>query len=639
MGTETTFAGLIAAPESEKVFLCEAKPGEVATNFTLTPAQTYTYQLAYLNETVTLADSTTETIRKAVVACELDGVTLLAKTSIATVEATAGTYWHDTANGLLYIHPPDDGSPNHHTVIVFFWVYFATKGIILNSQYYEPYIAEKGIPAISQETQSIHWGASQISAAAVILVNNRGFFDQIARRWIWNNKDIKLLLGGDSLAYAEYTLIFAGRIMQAAFTKAEFSLDIESKSFALLRSLPINNFWKSTWANLDPAAEGKPIPYYWGSYSATQAPIVTCINTAYDPNNSQWKICDCAYHAIKDITQVYINHSAGAGWETIAHANEDLANATFTIGVIPVSGTTQVKVAFEGYHSGGVLIEGAPEIAEDLLLNQCGYAAADLLASSFTASKATSACALNAAVEAVTQALTVIETICQSDLAFFDEDGAGLLRYRTWEPLVSGTLPVLAKEDILEPPEILDDSSQLYSAVKVGYSWQGATKELLYTSASNDESRYKYNRNDFLMINTYLRSKTDADELAGRLNWITRSPSPVISLSLKAEIINKNLGDKVKVTLARAPYSTAGGYVEREFEIISKDVSCFPLLVKLRARDAMDFGADVGFWMAVTAPAWAAATAAERENSGFWADANGLIDPADAASKNKSLWW
>jgi len=180
MGTLTTFAELIAAPQSEKVFLCEAKPAEQVTNFALTAAQTYTYELAYLNETVTLADASTEIVRKAVATLELDGTALTALGSIAAVEAAAGSYWHDTANSLLYIHPTDNGSPNHHTVIVYFWVYFATKGIVLDSRYYEPYIAENGIPSLSQESQEIHWGSSQISSGSVILLNSRGFFDQIA---------------------------------------------------------------------------------------------------------------------------------------------------------------------------------------------------------------------------------------------------------------------------------------------------------------------------------------------------------------------------------------------------------------------------------------------------------------------------
>jgi hypothetical protein len=506
-------------------------------------------------------------------------------------------------------------------------------------QHYEPYIAADGIPAISQETQQIHWGASQISSGSVKMENGRGFFDQIAKRWIWNNKDIKLLLGGDSLAYAEYTSLFAGKIMQATFTKNNFTLDIESKAFALLRLLPINNFWVSTWAELDPAAEGKPIPYYWGSYSAAQAPLVTCIDQNYDANSSQWKICDCTYHAIKSITQVYIDYGAGGGWETIAHANEDLANATFTIETKPVLGTTRVKVAFEGYHSGGTLIDGAPEIVEDILLNQCGYAAADLNSTSFTNSKAASVYSLNVAIESEESALDVIEKICQSDLAFFDEDGAGLLRYRTWEPAVTGTLPVLAKEDILDPPEIVEDTSQLYWKIRAGYSWLGETGDRLYTEASNTASKYKYNRSEHLTIDTYLRTKADADILAQRLNWITRAPSPIISLKLKAGIIDKTLGAKIKVTLARAPVETAGGFDERTFEIISKEVSCFPLFTNIKGRDLMGYGNDVGFWMGDTAPAWAAATAQEKEDSGFWCDDDGYCLTADSASINKSLWW
>jgi hypothetical protein len=642
MGAETTFAGLIAAPQSEKVFLCEAKPGELVTNFTLTTAQTYTYQISYLNETITLADLKTETTRKAVVACELDGVALLVKTSIATVEATAGTYWHDTANALLYIHPPDDGSPNHHTVIVYFWVYFATKGIVLNSLYYEPYIAESGIPQIKQESQSIHWGASQISSGSVLLLNNRGYFDQIAKRWIWNNKDIRILLGGDSLAYAEYTCIFAGRIMQSSFTKTEFSLSIESKSFALLRTLPINSFWATTWPHLDPAAEGKPLPYYWGIYSAAQAPIVTCIDSEYDINNNifQFKICDCAFHAIKDITQVYIDYGDGVGWQAIAHANEDLTNATFTITAPAfVLGTSRVKVAFEGYHSGGVIIDGAPEFVEDLLLNQCGYVAADLNTTSFTSSKTTSTCVLNVPVEAETDALAIIETACQSDLAFFDEDGDGLLRYRTWTPSATGTVPVLAKEDILESPAIVDDTSQLYWKVKASYSWMGETGESLYTEASNSESKYKYGRDDFLTIISYLRGKADADEVAARINWVTRNPSPMITLKLKAGLIDNTLGDKLKVTISRAPFSAVGGYTERVFEIISKQVSCFPLFVTLKGRDLMDWCIDVGLWTAATAPDYDDATQQEKEASGFWCDDNGYCLTADSASLNKSLWW
>ena len=603
---------------------------------------TSTYEKAYLNETITLADSKTETIRKVIAAMEEDGSAYTSRASVALVDANASSFYHDTTNGILYAHASDGGTPDDFTMIGYFWLYFATQAINLNSMFYEPYIAERGIPKISQSTPDIHWGISKIGSGAIVFNNGRGYFDQIARNFIWHNKQAKILLGGDSLAYSEYATLFTGRIVDTNFSKREFSVDLRSNSFDLLRTLPINDFWASTYANLDPSAEGRPIPYYYGSYSAAQAPLVTCINTAYAGNTYQFKICDTTAHEIKSITQVYVDYGDGAGWQTIVHANEDLAAATFTINTASfVVGTSRVKVAFEGYHVASVLIEGAPEIAEDILTNLCGYAAADLNAASFTASKALSDVTLNVPIEAVTSALTIIETICKSDLAFFDEDGDGLLRYRTWEPSATGTIPVIDYMDILEDqvPSVKDDTSRLFWKVKVGYGYLCNQGEHLYVEESTAASKYKYAKNEVLTHETYLRTSAQATTLAARINWVTRDPSPTLNVLLKAVQINKLLGDKIKVTLARAPYGTAGGFDERIFELIGKDFSCFPVKMTLTGRDIMDFGNNVGFWMADTAPAWAAATAQERDDSGFWCDANGYAVAGDETSKNKSLWW
>jgi hypothetical protein len=173
----------------------------------------------------------------------------------------------------------------------------------------------------------------------------------------------------------------------------------------------------------------------------------------------------------------------------------------------------------------------------------------------------------------------------------------------------------------------------------VGYGYLCEEQTYLYAESSKVESRYKYGKSEILTHDTYLRNSVDAMTLAGRLNFVTRDPSPILKVLLKAVQINKLLGDKIKVTLDRAPCGTAGGFNERIFELIGKDLSCFPLKMTLTGRDLLEFGSNVGFWMAATAPAWAAATAAEREVSGFWSDADGLIDPADPATKNQSLWW
>jgi hypothetical protein len=600
-----------------------------------------TYYAAYLNETVTLADSSTEIIRKSVIALDGDGAAFTAATTIGGVEDVESTYYHDTTNSLLYVHMADSGSPGNNTVIAYFWIYFSTKGIILNSLYYEPYIASNGIPSISTSLSELHYGTAIIGAGSVVMLNGRGYFDQIARTFLWTNKTIRLLLGGDSLAYAEYTAIFTGKIRQTTFTKNEFSLEVVSSSHDLMRTIPVLTYWTSTYASLDPMAEGTPIPYFWGSYTAAQAPLCTCINTAYGANVYQFKVCDTTYHAIKSITQVYIDYGAGVGWQTIAHSNEDLALATFTISSATfVVGVSRVKVAFEGYHVASVLIEGAPEIVEDLLLNQCGYVAADLDSTSFTASKTESTFLLNVHVINQESALSVIEQICASDIAYFDENGAGQLRYRTYSPAITSSgLTVLDSTDILETPIIFEDFSEVYYRVKVGYSYYCWDGRYVYAEETSYSSLYKYKKREILHIQTFLRSASNAGDLCDKYSMLVKDLVTQVRIKLKISQVQKLLGDQFKLTLARAPYATAGGYSERVFEIKGTTLSCFPLTLELTARDSADFFLDIGVWMADAAPAWGAATQAEKDVSGFWCDASGYCDTADTSSFEKSRWW
>lgn len=45
-----------------------------------------------------------------------DGISLTEKTSIATVEATASTWWYDSTNNILYVHCSDDADPDTHEI-------------------------------------------------------------------------------------------------------------------------------------------------------------------------------------------------------------------------------------------------------------------------------------------------------------------------------------------------------------------------------------------------------------------------------------------------------------------------------------------------------------------------------------------
>ena len=79
----------------------------IVSGFTLTAAQTKTYQIA-MNSAIAV---------KGVI--EADTNNGYAKnTSIAAVEAEPASYWHDTTNNLLYIHCDNDANPSTHTIYV-----------------------------------------------------------------------------------------------------------------------------------------------------------------------------------------------------------------------------------------------------------------------------------------------------------------------------------------------------------------------------------------------------------------------------------------------------------------------------------------------------------------------------------------
>jgi len=82
--------------EIEKFF-----PVETLAGWTLTSGQTYTYQYDNPGYTGIVWE---------------DSDTLVEKTSIATVEATASTWWFDSTNNILYVHCSDGLDPDTHTI-------------------------------------------------------------------------------------------------------------------------------------------------------------------------------------------------------------------------------------------------------------------------------------------------------------------------------------------------------------------------------------------------------------------------------------------------------------------------------------------------------------------------------------------
>ena len=638
MGNSTSFADLITQPASEKIFLAEINVAEHLLGWSLTGGQANTYEINFLNETIALTDETTEIIRKVISGIEENGTALTVRTSIANVEANAGSYWHDTANAKIYVHPTGSDHPKDYTIIGYFWLYFATKGIELNGKYYEPYIPANGIPALNQSNPNLYWGVIAMGQGSLRLLNERGYFDQISKRFIWTNKDVKILVGGDSLPYSEYKILNSFKIVGKQFTRQEFTLQLGAEIFNLMRTVPVNKFWGTDYPSLDPAAEGLPIPIYYGVYNSSQAPFATCIHTTYGANTYQFKICD---HALSSFTQAYIDNSNGLGWQSIVSTNLSTANATFTItSTAFILGASRVKAAFQGKPSSGVALQGAPEIVEDFFVDVLGYATSNLNSSSFTNSKAESDVSLNVPIDMESDATLILEGICRSDLAFADIDENGRFRYRTWIPyLTTAILSKLDEEDYLHIPEATEDDKDVYPTIRIGYNYSPSAMAYKYYDKTSTESQYKYGKKERLKFDTYLKTESDATILGQRLNLLMKDPTVKLNMELKMPVIDHLLGDKIKITMKRVPYEVSSGYRERIFEISGKDISAYPFINRLEAFDLKGFGANIGIWTSANAPNWTSANEAQKAKSGFWLGSSDYAASTDVDSRNVSIWW
>ncbi len=86
-------------------YVISLQTGVLASNWNLTSAQTNTYEVSWASPVLSVIEADS-------------GNGYVKKTSIATVEATANTWWYDSVAGKLYVHSSDDADPDTHTVIV-----------------------------------------------------------------------------------------------------------------------------------------------------------------------------------------------------------------------------------------------------------------------------------------------------------------------------------------------------------------------------------------------------------------------------------------------------------------------------------------------------------------------------------------
>ena len=280
------FERLIRKSKPNLHFHIEANPLMPLSGWTLTTAQTYTYELPF-GERGAKIDTMYE-----------NGVALFEVYEIGKVEDIPGAWWHDLVNGKVYIHVLDGTDPVNFTIACSFWLYFtswktAADPAVFNGHDYLPLVATDGIPDITQEIQQYYGDNFIITSGAVSLINgwlNKQFhFDKIFAKYIWLNRKMKILAGGSGFSYNELVAINTGIINTNPISDQRMTFDLRDYRGGLHRMLPTEKFSINEFPRLDENAAGQPRQVWFGTVTNIIPTCVDTTNRVFEFHNGRFK--------------------------------------------------------------------------------------------------------------------------------------------------------------------------------------------------------------------------------------------------------------------------------------------------------------------------------------------------------------
>ncbi len=600
-----TLAQQLTSPDVSPVVLVCVEPKAKLEGMTLTSGKTYTYEKSW-------------EYRPPVSVFE-DGSELSEKTSITEVESTSGSWYWDGSK--VYVHTTGDDAPSGYLIHLTSEYRFSggrAGGDSWNSVRWLPRIIRDKAPVLKDSVPDIF--SSQIFGQQISfsLANSDGFFDKISRAYYWENARVSVYWGIASGSWSDFQTGFIGFLQNPGWGKEEISFSaIDQRRLFTDESIPDAEFSSEDYPDLAADDEGKSIPVYFGPWSS-----VPC--TLIDETASAWKYKICG-HRIESITEVQIGGSA----TSITNYTTDLANGEFTLSVDP--GDDPVTATIEGYHNGTKYVESGIEQALEII--KMSTLSSDLIdSSSFATAVAENPAKTRYAFTSRQNIATALASVVQDTFLRLDFNSSGQLQAETWNPQVPEDAPVLRENrDFVTEPSVSSRTGEIFQKVVVLYD-ENTDTEPKRIVAESQEAEILLQRTRTKELTTGLISSTDAAEAAGRFQFYSGSRNQRVNCQVGPRGMLFYLGQKIKVVFSRGS-DLSGEWDEKTYEIIDIQKNLNDFTVSLILEDMKGLGTDIAFWTADSAVSWASSSEPERDNQGYWGDADGFADPENTRKK------
>lgn len=613
--------------------ISELTIGKWCREWTLTPAQTITYQITTDLDVIDVKENE---------------VSLTERASVALVEANAGSWYHDGTT--LYVSATT-GTPFAKVVIAEVQFLFSKLEKIFNNTYYEPRIASA--PNLSLRIEREFGGVGQIGGGDLKLVNHDGYFDALTDL-LWDYGTVAVKAGFDlpssDEAYADYSTVGTWSIEDTQPQDDFFVPRLREQKIALKKKIPLETYNKTDYPQMPDKWIGKPIPRAYGKIHGAQPA----------EKNTATKTFKVAGHAIYsfDAVRVKVNEV----WTASSFVTTDLTNAEFTLGSDWSVGV-EVSVDFTGRKtSGGKPMVNAADVVEDLLtyIGETNIDAASLAVARNRLKTGTDRFGNDVHTGAISlylskqdETLKWLGKITDAVGAYLFADASGQYHFSVFQPEVSEGLLTLTQDDI-ESFKPVQENRDRYSKAVVTFNERFDTdwKELL--TVEFDANRIVHGEAAAVILETdvALSEQLDATHFAQRTLRMRETPLATWEINGFWQLINKLPGDQIRITYERRGFDEVLEILEIGIDLVSGKV-------KLLCGNLRGYARHSGFWVddAATLPTrfstltgygsgslvwndswhddikqWA------RQNVGYWTDANGFASTTDAESYLATKW-
>ena len=473
------------------------------------------------------------------------------------------------------------------------------------------------------------------------LDNADGAIGTLLTDYAWANKTVTVKIGQGTNP-SDYNTVFIGSVVFPSgivFNDQQVQVDVDDDRMKDQKVLPANNFFKSTYANVEAKSENLAIPLVYGDWRTSagggeKVPCY-CINTS----TKTFKI---ASHAIKEIQAVYKNGSA------ITPASTDLANAEFVISESYDPETDTVTANIQGAtHNGassGNLLETLSDITKDILTTHLSVSSGNIDATAFTTwgnniSEVKGRRHISAEISSNT---LITEALIEGFADMIIVGGKYTPKFR-----ITGLseLDQYRNYDLTDNSDgsknfsvALDPQRVTLNQVVANYRYDPIASKFLQRYDETDTA-------SVALLETTRRRRLNFNWLYVTLDATRRATRELMAFSTELEMMTLGVGPrsltKVPLDQFRLVYNK---YEEVEsfgtpFQIRDITVDFNKMNSVINAWNVLTIL--TGRWTSSTAPNWTSSNNTQRLDHGFWTDSNGFADPSGSpsATSKRSRWF